>query len=40
MCLGARALPIEPLLAVDRRLLGWKRVAVMSHKVCQSAIRL
>ena len=26
MCLGARALPVEPLLAVDRRLLGCKRV--------------
>ena len=40
MCLGARALPVEPLLAVDRRLLGYKRVGVMSHKVCESAIRL
>ena len=28
------------LLAVDRRLLGCKRVGVTSHKVCQSAIRL
>ena len=40
MCLRARALPIEPLLAMDRRLLGCKRVGVMSHKVCQSAIKL
>ena len=40
VCLGARALPVEPLLAVDRRLLGCKRVGVTSHKVCQSAIRL
>ena len=40
MCVGARALPVEPLLAVDRRLLGCKRVGVTSDKVCQSAIRL
>ena len=32
--------PVEPLLAVDRRLLGCKWVGVTSHKVCQSAIRL
>ena len=40
MCLGARALPVELSLAVDRHLLGCKRVGVTSHKVCQSAIRL
>ena len=40
MCLGARALPIEPLLAMDKRLLGCKRVGVTSHKVFQYAIRL
>ena len=32
MCLGARALPVEPLLVVDRRLLGCKRVGVTSSK--------
>ncbi|RVW83333.1 hypothetical protein CK203_038862 [Vitis vinifera] len=30
---GERALPVEPLLAVDRRLLGCKRVGVTSHKI-------
>ena len=39
MCLEVRALSVEPLLAVDRHLLGCKRVGVMSHKVCQFAIR-
>ncbi|RVW17992.1 hypothetical protein CK203_109384 [Vitis vinifera] len=38
VCLGARALPVEPLLAVDRRLLGCKRVGVTSHKVSNQEI--
>ncbi|KAL6313388.1 hypothetical protein AAG906_001100 [Vitis piasezkii] len=38
VCLGARALPVEPLLAVDRRLLGCKWVGVTSHKVSKQEI--
>ena len=36
MCLGARALPVDPLLAVDRRLLGCKRVGVTSNSYAES----
>ncbi|XP_034686674.1 ankyrin repeat-containing protein NPR4-like [Vitis riparia] len=32
--LRERALQVEPLLALDRRLLGCKRIGVTSHKVC------